>query len=182
MVIGLNLSDVTLIAEDGGRLAWDVAQSLDQAIAWSELSLRGLLGSGGGCSVWRATLRGETVAVKTVREDLPHGERAAQDLANEASLLREMAPHRNVLRALGAGTREDGSPFVVLEPLACELAVEMRPLLNDGSVSVCELWRQRRRWPLRRALSCGLQLAQAAVSQPLVSLRNVQLAAPSVDS
>lgn len=82
----------------------------------------------------------------------------AQGLKREIMLLM-MLRHRHVLRAVAFGADVDLIPFMVVERLQTTLAHVL-----PGSPENTPVWvqaRERRQWPLSRALDCGLQLARA---------------------
>ena len=128
-----------------------------QRVAWEHCMELRYRASGGSCAVWGALLHGEHVAVKVLKEDASD-EQAWKDIENEAQLLPKLA-HRNVVRLIGTG-EVDGRPFLVLELLQNTLSQLLpKPFPDEGTV--CEYCLAVRRWPLRRALQCGLQLARA---------------------
>lgn len=137
-------------------------------VSWAEFEGLRWLGEGGSCEVWSAVLLGEPVAVKVLKQGLAGSEQARRSLASEAELL-PLLSHRNILQLIGMGDSDDGRPFLVLELLASVLSDELpRPCVmmfdepnEPDEYSLCEFWASARRWPLRRALLCGLQLAQA---------------------
>ena len=61
--------------------------------------------------------------------------------------------------AVALGASEDGIPFMVVERLQITLA-QLLPRDPDA-VPFWVQWGAKRRWPLSRALDCGLQLARA---------------------
>ena len=77
--------------------------------------------------------------------------------------------HPNVVRMVGEGASPDGRPFLALELLSSVLSAKLpRPAISifGGPVDAdeCTIFarrRAKRRWPLLRALACGLQLARA---------------------
>ncbi len=66
--------------------------------------------------------------------------------------------HPNVLGGLALGMF-DGKPFMVLDLLKSTLKEELPGAF--GEVPFWTRWRGVRRWPLSRALDCGVQLASA---------------------
>ena len=137
-------------------------------LTWNELKSLSLLGEGGSCEVWSARLLGEPVAVKVVKQALVGSEAALADLTNESGLLR-LFNHRNVVQLVGEGETADGRRFLALELLSSVLSAELPlPMVSvcgapdePDECSVCEYVAAARRWPLKRALLCALQLAHA---------------------
>ena len=66
--------------------------------------------------------------------------------------------HPNVLQAKAIGEHE-GKPFMIVSVLASVLSQEL-PRAAD-TVPFWVRWREVKRWPLTRALDCGIQLARA---------------------
>jgi len=115
------------------------------------------LGSGEFCSAFLTTLDGKPVVVKMLKPEQRDNATAAADLKSEMHLMAYM-DHPNILRALAMG-EHDERPFLVLERLSTILSAE----LPKPAESV-PFWTRRsgvRKWPLRRALTVALQLAEA---------------------
>ena len=147
-----------------------VPRTVRAGLEWKAFKSPALISNAGGsCNVYKATLDGERVAVKVVRE--VGNADAIRDLQAEAKLLTELGrrPHRHIITLIGEGCKEDGQPFIVLELLATTLAAQLpKPLIRmlgepnePDEVGVCEWWSAVRLWPMSRALIVGLHLAQA---------------------
>ena len=132
--------------------------TLRENLSWDQLMELRYRASGAFCAVWLARLDGEAVAVKVLKEEELQNEVARKDLEAEAAVLPHLL-HRNVIRPIGTG-EVDGRPFIVMEALSGTLADQLpKPFPDEGTI--CAYYAAVRRWPLRRALMCGLQLAQA---------------------
>ena len=111
----------------------------------------------GSSQVWGATLEGVKVAVKVLKEEHNANELALKDLESETRIMVGLH-HRGVLRVLGVGETE-GKPFLVLDRLKSALS-KVLPRPAD-EVPYWERRSASKRWPLARALQCGLELAEA---------------------
>ena len=98
-----------------------------------------------------------SVAVKVLRQRHEHNELAIKDLESEAAIMAGLK-HEGILRAVGIGA-SGRAPFLVLERLH-ELLSAALPKSADG-LPYWERRRQTGKWPLARALQCGLELAEA---------------------
>lgn len=83
---------------------------------------------------------------------------AVRGLKREIMLM-SMFTHPHILRAMALGHQDDSVPFVVLERLQCTLRQELPD--DPDSVPFWVTWKQKRNWPLERAIDCGRQLASA---------------------
>lgn len=115
------------------------------------------LGSGEFCDVLATTLKGKPVAVKVLKESQVKNATARRDLAQEIALMGSMC-HRNVLRPLAQGEFRE-SPLLVL-PIIGQMLSDQLPK-PSGTVPVWTRRAQCKRWPLSRALRCGVELAEA---------------------
>lgn len=185
-------ADASLLAldESGGSERSDgtdtdpLPRTVRTGLTWSMLLNPTHTASGGSCDVYEASLEGERIAIKLVRDN--NNGAAVRDLEREAHLLTEFGrrPHRHLITLIGQGHADDGRPFLVLELLACTLAdVLPKPrvlLLGDQTdsdeVGVCTWAMAAAQWPLHRALACAGQLAEALrylhEEQPLPDCRS----------
>ena len=79
---------------------------------------------------------------------------------------------RHILRVVALGAQLDGIPFVVIEKLQTTLRAELPP--DADSTPIWVVWRERRKWPLERAVDCARQLASALAychSEALLDIR-----------
>ncbi|MDY0002459.1 MAG: serine/threonine-protein kinase [Polyangia bacterium] len=108
--------------------------------------LEGLLGQGGGGTVYAARWGHRPVALKVLREDLLSDPSERRRFLDEAKLLAEVN-HPGVVRILGYGALPDGRPYLAMERLEGESLAE-----------------RVRRGPMEpeEALRLHAQLAQAA--------------------
>jgi len=114
-------------------------------------------GAGEFCTVWGATLEGTKVAIKVLKEEHNGNELAIKDLESETRIMTGLN-HPGILSVLGVGETE-GKPFLVLDRLKSVLSATL-PKPAD-QVPIWERRSATKRWPLVRALQCGLELADA---------------------
>lgn len=135
----------------------DLISPPPRCISWAEISELRYLGEGEFCTVWGATLDGSEVAVKVLKEEQNTNQLALDDLQRETQIMMGLS-HPGILRVRGVGETE-GKPFLVLDRLKATLIASLpRP------PETIPFWERRaaaRRWPLSRALQCGLELAEA---------------------
>jgi len=127
-------------------------------ISYSELGEQKYLGCGEFCNAHQTTFRGQTVAVKTLKEGKRGQMSAVVDLEREMNLMARM-DHPNVIRVVAIGRCDDGIPFLCMELLASVLSADLPKPAEDVS-----FWKRQqaiKRWPLSRAVHVALGVAQA---------------------
>lgn len=97
------------------------------------------LGAGGFADVhlYRQVLPSREVAIKVVRSQAD--ERGAAELRREANAMTAVAGHPAIVQLYGAGTAEDGRPYLVME--YCPVSdvadqVRARPLSIDQALDI----------------------------------------------
>src|SRR5512146_2224866 len=84
-----------------------------------EFRIAGVLGEGGSGRVYDAVWGHRRVALKVLRRELVATPGDAERFANEAALL-QAVDHPGVVKVLGAGTLDDGRPWLAMERLEGE--------------------------------------------------------------
>jgi len=128
-----------------------------RVIKWGALGSLQFLGEGEFATAHATQLEDETVAVKMLKPQKAKDETAVSGLKREIMLMTLMV-HPNVLRASAIGEHEE-KPFMVLSVLTSVLSNDL-----PQSADNVPFWTRRaevKRWPLTRALRCGVQLARA---------------------
>ena len=141
----------------GWNLSSGEAMPSTRVVQYSQFDTLKYLGAGEFAQVYADMLDGTPIAVKILKQAKREEPRAVKGLKREIMLM-SLMDHPNVLRALALG-QENGKPFMVVERLGRLLSSEL-----PGQVETTPIWRrlpQCRKWPLSRALGCGVQLASA---------------------
>ena len=118
-----------------------------------EITLGECIGRGAVGEVFRAKWRDISVAVKTIKGTWLSSKEIERELDNEASMLRAVR-HANVVSFFGAGSLEDGTPFLVTELM--ELGTLAR-VLKKSSVHLD--WVTKKRFA--REIALGMKLVHS---------------------
>ena len=116
----------------------------------SELQLKECIWRGAVGEVFRGRWRDMVVAVKTVRGICMTNEEMEKELDHEATTLQKVR-HAHVVQFFGAGTLEDGTPFMVVELM--ELGT-LRSMLHNAGTELD--WPTRQRFVREAALGMAL--------------------------
>ena len=132
-------------------------------LAPCELRLMECIGSGAVGEVFRGQWRDMDVAVKTFRGVCMTNEEMESELDHEAIMLHAVR-HAHVVQFFGAGTLEDGTPFMVVELM--ELGT-LTGVLQDTAVDLD--WPTRQRFAHETALGMALVHALGHMHRDLKS-------------
>ena len=116
------------------------------------------LGSGEFCEALLSKLDGKDVVVKMLKQEQHNNPTAVKDLLSEGALMLTMR-HKNILAGIAHGLDDHGLPFIVIEQLESVLSAEL-PKSAD-SVPFWTRSAQVKKWPMKRALRVGMELAEA---------------------
>jgi LRR receptor-like serine/threonine-protein kinase FLS2 len=114
---------VTQREMDRMRKAWE--------IDWSEITSSAVIGEGAMGEVWQGHWRGMSVAVKVLTGVYLPLEQLREEMDREATMLQTLR-HAHVVQFLGAGTNDQGMPFLLTELM--ELGA-LTDLLRDRGAS-----------------------------------------------
>jgi hypothetical protein len=120
-----------------------VARLVPCALSQAELGKLRLIGQGSWCSIYSCWFRGQEAAVKMPRKSLrgDHLFMVRNILKQELCILKALQEHPSIVRVLGSGVSDSGSPFIVMERLKMSLgqavgtAIDENTQEPDGGVS-----------------------------------------------
>jgi len=147
-------------SQEAMMLEWQ-AQRLPKnvpIVSWAELSTLKELGQGEFCVVHSTHLYDSPIALKVLRGDRLMSPAARRDFELEIQLMSRL-DHPNILKVRAVGQHPDGLPFLCLDELATVLSKELPKPFAEAS-----LWARQKsikRWPMQRAVRCGMELASA---------------------
>lgn len=124
----------------------------------ANLGERVFLGQGEFCTAERTHVGGKILAVKRLRQERDKDQAACRDLEREIHLMSSM-DHPNILKVAATGVLDNGQPFMCVELLSSVLSRELPKTIEE--VPIWTRQRAIRKWPLSRAVSVGLGLANA---------------------
>ena len=91
------LSDVSVGSSSGVEAKGVKLEGSTRVVEWDDLKDREHIGSGAFCNVFAATLGGERVAVKALRQEQEESPTAIRDLENEVRIMGQLS-HPSILR------------------------------------------------------------------------------------
>jgi len=135
----------------------DLSSGLARVVQFEAFGHLKLLGEGEFATAYMSTLDGEDIAVKVLKAEKHGSQDAVRGLKREIMLL-SLIEHPNIMRAIALG-QHDNQPFMVMARLANIMSSALpRP------AEAVPFWvhrREKKAFPLSRALAYGTQLAAA---------------------
>ena len=146
------LTERLLIQENDLKMKEQEVETYRKAwhIPAAEITFEDCIGRGAVGEVFRAIWRDMPVAAKTVKGAWMSSEEIERELDHEASMLRTVR-HAHVVQFFGAGTLDDGTPFLVTELM--ELGT-LTNVLHNSSISLD--WCTKQRFARETALGMAL--------------------------
>uniref|UniRef100_A0A6U5G9F0 Protein kinase domain-containing protein n=1 Tax=Calcidiscus leptoporus TaxID=127549 RepID=A0A6U5G9F0_9EUKA len=124
----------------------------------ASLGERVFLGQGEFCTAERTHVGDRMLAVKRLRRERAKDQAACRDLEREIHLMSSM-DHPNILKVAATGVLDNGQPFMCVELLSSVLSRSLPKTIEE--VPIWTRQRVIKKWPLTRAVSVGLGLANA---------------------